>query len=253
MLADIKKAGVRRFSGACELEIIGEGSVEKIRFIHNGRPHTIDCSTVFLHQGVIPNTQITRALGLKHTWDDLQHCFRPVVNRWQQGSIEQVYIAGDGAGIGGAKAAEMTGRIAALHASFTAEKISAQARDEQARLIRKNLLRELAIRPFLDIAYKTPDEILNPRDQTIICRCEEVTAGEVRRYTKLGCKGPNQTKAFGRCGMGPCQGRYCGSTVTEILARENNMHPNEVGYYRIRPPLKPITVGELASLEYSYK
>ncbi|MCK7613861.1 hypothetical protein M0H32_16965 [Roseibium sp. CAU 1639] len=64
----------------------------------------------------------------------------------------------------------------------------------------------------------------------------------------MGCLGPNQTKAFGRPGMGPCQGRYCGLTVTELLAAETGRSQEDTGYYRIRPPLKPVTLGELAVL-----
>jgi len=65
---------------------------------------------------------------------------------------------------------------------------------------------------------------------------------------RLGCLGPNQTKAFGRPGMGPCQGRFCGLTVSEIIADERKVSPAEVGYYRVRPPIKPITLGELAAM-----
>jgi len=75
-----------------------------------------------------------------------------------------------------------------------------------------------------------------------------VTAGEIRAMTRLGCRGPNQTKFFSRCGMGPCQGRVCGPTVAAILARENRLSPEEVGYYRIRPPLKPLPLAALAAL-----
>ena len=49
--------------------------------------------------------------------------------------------------------------------------------------------------------------------------------------------------------MGPCQGRYCGLTVTTLLAEANRLTPDETGYYRIRPPLKPVTLGELAAME----
>ena len=55
-------------------------------------------------------------------------------------------------------------------------------------------------------------------------------------------------KAFLRCGMGPCQGRLCGLTVTELIAEARAISPQEVGYYRLRPPVKPITLGELARL-----
>ena len=83
----------------------------------------------------------------------------------------------------------------------------------------------------------------------MICRCEEVTAGKIREQARLGCLGPNQAKAYGRAGMGPCQGRYCGLTVTALLAEANGRTPDETGYYRIRPPLKPVTLGELTAME----
>ena len=92
-------------------------------------------------------------------------------------------------------------------------------------------------------AFRAP-----PDDRTVICRCEEVTAGDIRGYAGPGCLGPNQTKAFGRCGMGPCQGRYCGDTVTALLAEANGHTETETGAFRIRAPLKPVSLGELAAL-----
>jgi hypothetical protein len=49
--------------------------------------------------------------------------------------------------------------------------------------------------------------------------------------------------------MGPCQGRYCGLTVTSLLAEATGQTPDDTGYYRIRPPLKPVTLGELAAMQ----
>ena len=115
--------------------------------------------------------------------------------------------------------------------------------------LRRALARELAVRPFLDAAYPPYSAALQPTDSTVVCRCEEVTAGSIRGYAKIGCLGPNQTKAFGRAGMGPCQGRYCGLTVTALLADANGQSPDETGYYRIRPPLKPVILGELAAMD----
>jgi NAD(P)H-nitrite reductase large subunit len=106
----------------------------------------------------------------------------------------------------------------------------------------------MAARPFLEAAYPPYAGALSPADSTIICRCEEVTAGDIRATAKLGCLGPNQTKAFGRAGMGPCQGRYCGLTVTRLLADANGRTPDQTGSYRIRAPIKPVTLGELSQL-----
>jgi hypothetical protein len=49
--------------------------------------------------------------------------------------------------------------------------------------------------------------------------------------------------------MGPCQGRQCALTLTELIASARGVSPAEAGYLRIRPPLKPITIGELAALD----
>jgi hypothetical protein len=49
--------------------------------------------------------------------------------------------------------------------------------------------------------------------------------------------------------MGPCQGRLCGLTVVELMAATQRRPPGEIGYYRIRPPVRPLTVGQLAADE----
>ena len=62
-----------------------------------------------------------------------------------------------------------------------------------------------------------------PQDpDTIVCRCEEISAGQIRASVSAGAGGPNQMKVFLRCGMGPCQGRLCGLTVTELIADERS-------------------------------
>jgi hypothetical protein len=88
------------------------------------KTHRIDCDIVLLHQGVVPNTQISRSLRFEHRWNALQRCFAPVADAW--GALDgRYYVAGDGGGIGGAKAAELQGRLAALHAAAELEALSA--------------------------------------------------------------------------------------------------------------------------------
>jgi bacterioferritin-associated ferredoxin len=106
--------------------------------------------------------------------------------------------------------------------------------------------RHLAVRPLLDALYTPPAALRRPADGVIVCRCEEVSAGEIRRIAALGCQGPNQMKAFSRCGMGPCQGRWCGTAVSELIAQVQQRSVGDVGYYRIRAPIKPVTIDEIA-------
>ena len=85
-------------------------------------------------------------------------------------------------------------------------------------------------------------------DETLVCRCENVTAGAIREAAAMGCLGLNQLKAYTRCGMGPCQGRMCAPTAAEVLAEARNVPVHEIEPLRTRFPTKPLTVGELATL-----
>ncbi|MEE9315336.1 MAG: NAD(P)/FAD-dependent oxidoreductase [Rhizobiaceae bacterium] len=248
LIATLRRAGVKRYTGASDIKIVGDTAAEAVSFTSGGHSKRIETETVLLHLGVVPNTQISRALGLNHRYDAAQRCFHPVSDSYGQTSAPQISIAGDGAGIAGAKAATLSGRIATLNALSVMGKISTVERDAACAPLLQSRTSENAIRPFLVRAYAPSGEILRPADATIVCRCEEVTAGDIRQSVALGSKGPNQTKAFSRAGMGPCQGRFCGLTVSEILAAETGQTPDETGAYRIRSPLKPITLGELSAL-----
>ncbi|UCH73314.1 MAG: FAD-dependent oxidoreductase [Rhodospirillales bacterium] len=248
MLAAIRRAGVPRHTGATKLRATGVDAVEGLRFRAAGQTREIPCDTLLLHQGIVPNVQITRSLGLAHDWDPAQRCWHPRHDIWGSTDVPAIMVAGDGGGIAGAGAAVLTGKLAALEALHALGRLSETGRDAQAATLRRALKRELAARRFLNTLYAPAPEIIAPPDDVVICRCEEITAGMLRGYVQLGCLGPNQTKAFSRCGMGPCQGRYCGLTVAELLARERDVSPETIGYYRIRAPLKPVTLGELAQL-----
>lgn len=249
LIVSLKLAKVPRFKAATDISIDGKDKVEAVCFRSAGKKHRIETSNVLVHQGVVPNTQISRSLNLEHQYNILQRCFHPVTNAFGQSSNPLFSIAGDGSGIGGAEVAALSGRISALNAAFSIKKINEHDRDQAVLALQKLRSAKLAIRPFLDVLYQPPQSVFLPDDGTIVCRCEEVTAGDIRHYVALGCKGPNQTKSFGRSGMGPCQGRFCGATVTEILAYETGETHDAIGSYRIRSPLKSITLKELACLK----
>ena len=106
------------------------------------------------------------------------------------------------------------------------------------------------LRPFLDTLYKPNPDLLVPRDgNTIVCRCEEVTVDQIRKSLEDGLMDPNQVKAQTRCGMGPCQGRMCGLVISEIIADYARLDIAYVGYFRIRPPVKQITLEQLSKIQ----
>jgi NADPH-dependent 2,4-dienoyl-CoA reductase/sulfur reductase-like enzyme len=248
MMWRLHSARIPWFTQASDLAVEGNTQAEALRFSSGGRSHRIEAGVVLLHHGVVPNTQLSRLLRVEHDWDDAQLAWSPRVDAWGQTSLAGFRIAGDGTSIAGALAAEASGALAAIGAAHAMQRLSDNERDQRAAPLMRALTRQLRIRPFLDALYRPPEWINAPADETVVCRCEEVTAGRVREMARLGCQGPNQTKFFSRCGMGPCQGRICGLGVTQILARELGKPPAEVGAYRIRAPLKPVPMSSLASL-----
>lgn len=245
----LKAAGIRRVHHVTDVEAVGTDRLEAIRYrTASGGEGLVGAEVLLVHEGVVPSIHVPLALGCEVTWHDDQDCFVPNLDAWGESSQTNVFIAGDAAGIAGAKAATLRGEIAALGIATRLGHIAPKAASEAAQPVRAKLARELALRPFLNALFRPRDEIFNPRDEVVVCRCEEISAREIRSMAHLGQPGPNQVKAFTRAGMGPCQGRQCGYSVTRILAAAEGRSAGEVGFYRIRPPLKPVTLGELASL-----
>jgi NADPH-dependent 2,4-dienoyl-CoA reductase/sulfur reductase-like enzyme len=246
----IKKAGVPVYKAIDTLRAEGRESIESVSFSTvRGKRRvevSIETDTLLLHQGVIANIRLPLAAGCEVEWDAQQQGWKATRDIWGQSSANQVFVAGDCAGIVGARAGELQGRLGALEIAYQLHRIDLRQRNRAAQGIQKSLKRHLSIRPLLDALYAPSKAYQLPHDETLVCRCEEVYAGQIRQAIRMGCIGPNQVKAFTRCGMGPCQGCLCGSTVAALVADETGATMEQVGYFRVRPPFKPITLGELA-------
>ena len=131
-----------------------------------------------------------RSIGCAFAWDAAQRCFAPVLDAWGNSSVDGVMIAGDAGGIGGARAAEHAGRLAAFEALRRLGRIDAARRDALATDDRRARQAQLAVRRFLDVLYAPRDEVLRPADDVVVCRCEEIAAGAVRDVVRQGCLGP---------------------------------------------------------------
>lgn len=249
LLARVRKSGIPVVTGVDDLEAIGGDRLEGVRYLVSGASRTVAASTLLVHEGVVPNAHMTMALGCAHTWDEAQLAPRPVVDDLGMTSVAGISAAGDCAGIIGAEASAIAGEIAAIGIARSLGRIAVAEAQRAAGLLRAALRRHLAVRPFLDAVYRPRPRIRRPADDVIVCRCEERTARDIRDAVRDGCIGPNQAKAFTRAGMGPCQGRECALTVTELVAEATGTSPGAQGFMRIRPPLKPVTLGELAMLE----
>ena len=239
------RAKVPVVTGVTDLAAVGDGQLAAVTYAAGSRRETIPAELLLLHQGVVPNVNLAMAAGIEHRWDDVQLCWSPVLDTEGNTSVPGIAIAGDGAGIGGAQAAVVRGRLAACSAIKTFAPV---AKLPDAVTLRAELKRAERGRAFLDTLFRPARQFRIPSGNTIVCRCEEVMAKDILDAVAIGATGPNQLKAYRRSGMGPCQGRLCGLTVTELMAQARCKSPQEIGYYRLRAPVKPITLAELAAI-----
>ena len=146
------------------------------------------------------------------------------VDEYQQTSVPGVYCAGEATGIGGLDLSLVEGEIAGYAAAGKPERRGARfaARESHRRFA-----------AALERAFALRDELKSlPQDDTLVCRCEDVTFGRVR-----ACSGWREAKLHTRCGMGPCQGRVCGGAVEFLLGWKAES---------VRPPVFPARIESLS-------
>ena len=244
--AHLRSSGKRTIQEGRVIRADGAGRLESITY---QSPHTgtvtVPADLLLVHDGVVPAVHMPLALNCKMDWDAQRQYFFPSRNAYGESSIPGLFVAGDCAGIVGAKGAGAQGELVARH---IVQRICGRALSSHTRSLATQVKREALLQDFLARIYPSRWELDRMEDDTIVCRCEEITAGEIRAIARGSRVGPNQMKAYTRCGMGPCQGRQCAMTLNRMTAQIQGRSEAEVGLIRIRSPLKPITVGELATL-----
>lgn len=229
------------------LEASGEARVQRVRYAVGGNWRDAEADVLALSHGVVPNVHLAVAMGCELAWNPVQAAFVPVVDGWGGTTVGNVFVAGDGAGVAGVEAALARGRLAALAAANALGRIDAARRDAEAEASRRALQLALRGRAFLDVLYRPADVFRHPVGDTLVCRCEEVTAREVRDAIAAGATDVDALKAYTRCGMGPCQGRFCALTASELVAHVRGLSPERVGHPRVRYPVRPVSLAEVAA------
>ena len=247
LMNEIRKSGIKVYAFAEGLKVLGDESCKGLSFDVSGKKHEISAEHLFLHQGVLPNLNMTQALGLKHIWCTRQLCWKPEVDEWGQSSQDFIAVAGDSSGVVGADSAASMGRVCVLRQLVNLGLMTELQLAQKAKKDLQFIARQQRFRRFIDCLYQPIDQHRKPDDDdTVVCRCEEQTVKNLKQGFALGGRDPNQLKSQTRCGMGPCQGRMCGHTVSELLADWSQKSVAEVGYYRLRSPMRLVTLQELS-------
>lgn len=249
LLREIKTARVPMFKSATNLRVLGQGRASGLAFDSKGAQQ-IAAQHVFLHHGVVPQTNMTRAMGLDHIWNEAQQSWQVKTDDWGQSSTPHVSVAGDGAGIIGADAARSAGRLAAMNIAMRLGEVSVADRDRWARPDRAALGHLASFRGFVDRLYAPVPALSVPQEpDTLVCRCEEQSVQALRDGFDAGARDPNALKSLTRCGMGPCQGRQCGPIVSGLLAQWRREPIGDVGYFRLRSPQRLLSLEEFSRFQ----
>lgn len=228
--------------GIQALRAEGAGRVEALVFRDKaGKEHRIVCDAIGASFGLRSEGQLADLAGCAFAFDAVERQWRPEATPAGRSNVRGIYLAGDGAGIGGADMAELEGRRTALSVLGDLGRPVDSA--ETGRLDRV-LARQAGFRRALEAAYPFPAHLLDDvAEDEIVCRCEGVTAGALRRAARdKDAPEMNRLKALTRVGMGRCQGRVCGHVAAELLARIRTCPVESVGRLRAQPPIKPIPV-----------
>jgi NADPH-dependent 2,4-dienoyl-CoA reductase/sulfur reductase-like enzyme len=199
---------------------IGKDRIERVRVAHNGRTREIECDHLACGFHLVPNLELANFIGC-----NIENGFVRV-DKLQRTSASNVYCAGEPTGIGGLEMALVEGQIAGYSAArneAAARKLLGQ-RARYARFARE-----------LDAAFRLRSELKSIGEpDTFLCRCEDVPFGRVRQFDSW-----RAAKLHTRCGMGPCQGRVCGSAAEFLFGWKVDS---------VRPPVFPVPCASLAAL-----
>jgi hypothetical protein len=239
MTAELKLRGVALRYGVHDVRIEGEERVEGIAWREDIREMRLACDGVGYGLALRSETQLADLAGCRFRFDARDRAWLPERDVAGRSSVGSIYLAGDGAGIAGADAAELAGERAAL---ALLEDRGLPHGPERAIAIERSLARVNRFRDVLEAAFPFPAHwAKDTADETLVCRCEEVSAGELRRAAAdFSLSEVNRLKAVSRIGMGRCQGRICGSAAAELLAAESGRAIDAVGRLRGQAPVKPI-------------
>lgn len=253
-LATVIRARVPRLASHVPVRVNGREQVESVVLARVDRrgvvvPHTereIACDVVAVNYGFAANSELAAMAGVATHYDRPRGGWLPVVDEFGRTSVPGIFAAGDAAGLRGALVAEAEGRISGAAAAADTEEIARL--NSRAQLAGAFATRErlCAFQAAMQSLLRVPAGLWRlPTDDTIVCRCENVTLGALREAFATGHLAPNTIKRVTRAGMGWCGGRTCLHAVSALA--ELHGAPAAAAPMTPRPLVRPVTLASLAN------
>ncbi len=252
-LNQLRRASVPVFWSHTVTEAVGATTLEEVWIApvdgsgvpaaHGATSFAAD--TLCLGYGLIASTELALALGCEAERDP-RHLGAPRLVRSASGetSIAGVFAAGDGAEVAGAKVAEADGTVAGMAA---ARQLGFDREPSAGKRAMRSRQRATRFQKSLWSLFKPPPVTLGHiADDTILCRCEGLTFGTIRREMDAGWRSLGTLKRRTRLGMGRCQARYCGPLAAHLLAEATGRPATGPMTFAPRLPVKPFPAASLA-------
>jgi thioredoxin reductase len=242
---------VVRALGEDHLEAVVTARVDARGAVVVGSERTVECDLLGLGWGFTPLLELPISLGAT-THVDVDGSLVVDADEAGRTSVPGLWSAGETTGVGGASLAVAEGEV--LGGAVAAATPSA-ARPEPARpepALRRRTTRLRAFATGMHQAYPVPEAWQDTVEQdTLVCRCEEVTAGQIRQAgPELGAQDVRSAKSFTRAGMGWCQGRECAFAVSCMTSADPaRPDPEALRAGNRRPMSSPVRLGALTALD----
>lgn len=241
MRARLLAARVPVLEGWEAAELTGSAQVTGVtaRRLRDGAERHFAADTICVGEGLLPQTEIARALGVPCAQDDATGFLIPQRDAMDGATmLPGVWVVGDGGGMGGAQVAQAQGYLAGIaaitHLGASPEGIDAGAQADS----RAQLARARRFQSALWQIYAAQSRQGAPRDDTLLCRCESVTWGAARAACGAGTRDLGALKRLTRLGMGRCQGRYCAGPAALLTGTAGGFAP--------QTPLRPVPAAVIA-------
>ena len=214
-LYGVRKAGIPLWRNHIIVEARGHGQVEEAVVAEvdkNWRPkpgtyRTVKVDTLCVGYGFVPSVELTRLAECEHRYEPLLGGWIPVRNDHMETTVPDVYAVGDCTGIAGSLVAIEEGRIAGLAAARRLGYLTPMEARKRMAPSRERLAGLKRLRQVLDrISVPRPGLYELAKDDTIVCRCEEITLGEVKAALADGRNGHEGSQTHDPHGHGELPG-----------------------------------------------
>jgi len=211
-----------------------------------GRMRAFDADVVCLGYGFEPSSELARAVGCEQDYDPDRQELRLRLDEDCRTTVQSVYAVGDCTRLGGAMVALSQGEIAGYAAGRSLGYTLSNEDQDRLSAAHATAARHQAFQKALWRVYDYPRvNLRRATPQTMVCRCEEVTVGDVTAVLDNGAASAGDVKRRTRLGMGRCQGRYCAPILQHILAERKGAKIDGRSGFAPRVPVKPFAIEDL--------